>query len=275
MAASGITGTTRLAAVIGWPVSHSRSPQMHNAAYRALGLDWAYVALAVPPDRLAEAMRGLAALGFAGVNVTVPHKRSVAELCHELSAQAGRAGSANTVTVAEGARLIGDTTDGDGMLDAIGDLPAGALVLGAGGAARAAVVALLDRGLEVSVSARLARRAGDLAADLGCRVEPWPPRQGAALVVNATPVGQAGDADQLPIDEALLDAAEVVCDLAYRGDGAETGLIRAARRRDLRAVDGLDVLVGQGARSFRIFTGAEPPIEVMRAAVRDAPPATS
>jgi shikimate dehydrogenase len=264
-----ITAATRLVGVIGWPLSHSRSPQMHNAAFAALELDWEYVALPVAPPRLADALRGLAALGFAGVNVTIPHKQAVAGLCDELSPQADRAGSVNTITVAEDGRLHGDTTDGAGMLDAIATLPAAALVLGAGGAARAAVAALVDHGLDVAVSARREVEATQLAADLGCRVEPWPPRTGAALVVNATPVGQSGDAGELPVDETLLDAAESVCDLAYRGDGAETGLIGAARRRGLRAVDGLDVLVGQGARSFRIFTGVEAPLDVMRAAARD------
>ncbi|MDX6548139.1 MAG: shikimate dehydrogenase [Gaiellales bacterium] len=268
-ASAAIGGSTRLAGVIGWPVSHSRSPQMHNAAYAALGLDWAYVALPVPPERLAEAVRGLPALGFAGVNVTIPHKQQVAGLCHELSPEAERAGSVNTVIISDGARLHGDTTDGAGMLDAIGTPPATALVLGGGGAARAVVAALVDHGLDVAVSARRERAAVELAADLGCRVEPWPPRVAAGLVVNATPVGQSGDGAELPVDERLLEAVEVVCDLVYRADGAETGMIAAARRRGLRAVDGLDVLVGQGARSFRLFTGAEPPLDAMRAAVRD------
>jgi shikimate dehydrogenase len=222
---------------------------------------------------LADALRGLAALGFAGVNVTIPHKQEAAALCDELSAEAGRAGSVNTITVREDGSLHGDTTDGAGMLDAIGRIPDGpVLVLGAGGAARAAVAALVDAGLDVAVSARRDDAARRLAGDLGGRVEPWPPHAGAPLIVNATPVGQSGDAAELPIDEALLDRAEVVCDLAYRGDGAETGVIAAARRRGLGAVDGLDVLVGQGARSFRIFTGVEAPLDVMRAAVRDTPP---
>ncbi len=268
MAADAPTGGTRLAGVIGWPVSHSRSPQMHNAAYRALGMDWVYVPLAVAPGRMADAMRGLPALGFAGVNVTIPHKREAAELCDELTLPARRAGSVNTVTVRDDGSLHGDTTDGAGMLDAIGTLPATALVLGAGGAARAAAAALVDAGLDVAVSARRVEAARGLAEDIGCQVEQWPPRQGAGLLVNATPVGQSGAAGELPVDGALLAAAEVLCDLAYRGDGAETGLIAEGRRREVRSVDGLDVLVGQGARSFRIFTGAEPPLEVMAAAVR-------
>jgi len=187
-----IAGGTRLAGVIGWPVAHSRSPQMHNAAYAALGMDWAYVAMPVEPGRLEAALRGIAALGFAGVNVTIPHKQGVAALCDELSPEARRAGSVNTVLVQPDGRLRGETTDGGGMLDAIGELPAGgALVIGAGGSARAAVVAL-----------------------------------------------------------------------------AGTGLVLAARAAGVRAVDGLDVLVGQGARAFALITGRDAPLGVMRKAVR-------
>jgi shikimate dehydrogenase len=141
-------------------------------------------------------------------------------------------------------------------------------VLGAGGAARAAVAALVEAGVNVAVTARREQAARGLAKDIGCRVEAWPPRQGAALLVNATPVGQSGAAGELPVGVALLDGAEIVCDLAYRGDGAETGLVAEARSRGVRSVDGLDVLVGQGARSFHLFTGAEPPLQVMVAAVR-------
>ena len=264
-----IGGATRLAGVVGWPVAHSRSPQMHNAAYAALGMDWAYVAMPVAPQSLAPALAGLAALGFAGVNVTIPHKGAAAALCHERSDAAERARSVNTVLVGEDGRLRGETTDGDGMLDAIGSLPEGeALVLGAGGAARAAAAALAGAGADVAVAARRPQAAAELAAELGVRAEAWPPRRSPALLVNATPVGQADDAGELPVDPELLGEA-VVCDLAYRGDGAETGLAAAARQRGLRVVDGLDVLVGQGARAFRLLTGCEPPVEVMRAAVRN------
>ncbi len=266
----GIGGGTRLAGVIGWPVEHSRSPQMHNAAYAALGMDWAYVAMPVAPARLEEALRGAAALGFAGLNVTIPHKQATAAICDELSPEARRADSANTVLTLDGGRLRGETTDGQGMLDAIGDLPGpGALVLGAGGAARAAVAALADAGVAVTVSARRREAAERLARELGARRPTGRPETRRELIVNATPLGQAGEADRLPLEAELLDG-RVVCDLAYRGDGAETGLIAAARERGARAVDGLEVLVGQGALAFRLFTGAEPPIEIMRAAVRNA-----
>jgi len=261
-----IRGTTRLAGVIGWPVEHSRSPHMHNAAYAALGLDWAYVPLAVPPDRLADALRGLPALGFAGVNVTIPHKHPVAELCDELSDAARGAGSVNTVVVRDDDRLYGETTDGDGMLDAIGELPPGpAVVLGAGGAARSVVAALRDAGADVAVCAR--RR--EAAEALGVGVIDWPLSEPAALIVNSTPVAQRGDAAELPLDPSALSGTAVVCDLVYRADGTRTGLLAEAERRGARTVDGLAVLVGQGARSFRMFTGVDAPVAVMDAAARD------
>jgi shikimate dehydrogenase len=260
-----IRGTTRLAGVVGWPVEHSRSPQMHNAAYAALGMDWAYVPLAVPPERLADAVRGLAALGFAGVNVTIPHKQAVAGLVDELSDAAREAGSVNTVLVREGGSLRGETTDGDGLLDALGELPGGrAVVLGAGGSARSVVAALRAAGADVAVSARRLEAAGELGVPLVA----WPLREPAGLIVNATPVAQSGDAADLPLDPAALHGTAVVCDLVYRADGARTGLLAEAERRGARTVDGLAVLVGQGARSFRMFTDAEPPVDVMDAAAR-------
>ena len=264
-----IGGATRLAGVIGWPVDHSRSPRMHNSAFAELGMDGAYVALPVAPGRLEPALRGVAALGFAGVNVTIPHKQDAARVCDELSGAAARAGSVNTVLVAGDGSLRGETTDGEGMLDAIGQLPAGgALVLGAGGAARAAAVALRDAGMQVAVAARRDGAAAGLAAELGVEAAAWPPASPPALLVNATPVGQAGPTAELPVSETVLDGVEVVCDLAYRGDGAETGLVGAARGRGIRAVDGLDVLVGQGAIAFRLLTGLPAPLAAMQAAVR-------
>jgi shikimate dehydrogenase len=264
-----IRGTTRLTGVIGWPVAHSRSPQMHNAAFAELGMDWAYVAMPVEPARLDAAVRGLAALGFAGVNVTIPHKQPVSRLCDELSDQARAAGSVNTVLIAEDGSLRGETTDGAGMLHAIGEPPAGeAVVLGAGGSARAAAAALRDAGVAVALAARRPEAANALAQELGVPAVSWPGSSLPALVVNATPVGQSGASDELPVAEPLLGDVEVVCDFAYRADGAETGLIAAARRRGIRSVDGLDVLVGQGAIAFRLFTGREPPVAAMRAAAR-------
>jgi shikimate dehydrogenase len=251
----------RLAAVIGHPVAHSRSPAMHTAAYEALGLDREYVAIDVEPAVLDLFIETLAADGFAGVNVTIPHKQAVIELCDELSDEARRAGSVNTVLVRDGG-LRGETTDGAGLRWALGEVePADALVLGAGGAARAAVTALADAGWRVAVSAR--RREG--AAALGVGVEPWPPRKGARLVVNATPLGQQ-DAGTVPLPAELITPETIVCDLAYRGDLTPTPLVQAAAARGARAVDGLDVLVGQGIVAFELFTGVPAPVDVMRAA---------
>jgi shikimate dehydrogenase len=242
---------------------------MYTAAYRALGLDWEYTAIDVDPSGLAAFVAGLAD-GFAGVNVTIPHKAAVLGLCDELSPAARRCGSVNTVLVRP-AGLRGETTDGPGLLWALGDVePADALVLGAGGAARAAVAALVDTGWSVAVSAR----RPDAAAELGVGVAPWPPQEGARLIVNATPLGQReagtvpGQPGTVPMPVGLITSDTIVCDLAYRGDGAPTPLIAAARERGARAVDGIDVLVGQGIFAFELLTGVPAPVEVMRAAAR-------
>ncbi|MGZ4430852.1 MAG: shikimate dehydrogenase [Gaiellales bacterium] len=265
-----IRGTTRLAGVIGWPVEHSRSPQMHNAAYAALGLDWAYVPLAVPERRLAAAVRGLAALGFAGANVTIPHKQAAAALCDRLSDEARTAGSVNTLLVGTEGNLRGETTDGRGLLAALGDAPTGdAVVIGAGGAARAAAAALAAAGRRVVLIARRPQAAEAVADELGVEAGTWPAEP--AVIVNATPVGQRGSPSVLPLDGERVGPGQVVCDLAYRGDGRTTGLIALAARRGARVVDGLDVLVHQGAIAFELFTGLPAPIDVMRAAARRSP----
>ena len=259
----------RRAGVIGHPIAHSRSPAMHAAAYAELGMDWEYVAIDVPPERLADFVEGVERAGFAGVNVTIPHKLAVIPMCAELGREARAAGSVNTLLVRDGA-IHGHSTDGRGLLWALGGVePADALVLGAGGAARAAVAALLDAGWRVAVSARRA----DAAADLGADVVPWPPPRAAALVVNATPLGQhetpvPGTDVSVPIDTNLLEPGMTVVDLAYRGDGAETPLCTTARERGARVVDGLEVLVGQGIHAFELLTGRAAPVEAMRRGAR-------
>jgi shikimate dehydrogenase len=271
--ADRLRGTTRLAGVIGWPVEHSRSPQMHNAAFDALGMDWAYVALPVAPDRLEAALRGLPALGFAGVNVTIPHKEPVAELCDTVSDEARRAGSVNTVIVGADGGLRGELTDGRGVIDELGEIPRErAVVLGAGGAARAVIVALADAGHSVDICARDATAAAALADELGVGTTPWPLGEPVPLLVNATPVGQRDE--DLPVDEELLSQVAAVCDLAYRGNADATPLIHAARRQGARTVDGIDVLVGQGVHAFRLFTGVDAPVDVMRVAARAEATAT-
>jgi shikimate dehydrogenase len=259
----------RGAAVIGHPVAHSRSPRMQTAGFRAAGLDWPYTAIDVPRDGLDAFLAGLGDSGLAGVNVTIPHKRAVIAACDTLSAEAEAAGSVNTIVVNTEGRLLGHSTDGRGLLWALGERsPADALVLGAGGAARAVVAALGEAGWSVRVSAR----RPDAAAALGTAVEPWPPARLASLVVNATPLGQAGDPGSLPLDPGLLRPGMLVCDLAYRGDGEPTALGREAAGRGADVVDGLEVLLGQGIFAFRLLTGLEAPVEAMRRAVRAQAP---
>jgi shikimate dehydrogenase len=238
-----LTGETRLVGLIGNPVAHSLSPRMQNAAFAARGLDWAYVPLPVHPDRLEAAVRGLVALGFAGANVTIPHKQPVVAHCDELDEQAERASSVNTVVV-RGERVHGSTTDADVLAEVESRE---AVVVGAGGAAAAFRAALERRGTTVRVFSRRGN---------------WPPdASGADLIVHATPVR----------DELLVEPrpGHRVVDLAYRPDGKPTALVTAAREAGCKTiVDGLEVLVRQGAASFERWTGIPAPVDVMRAALR-------
>lgn len=242
-----VRGTTTLVGLLGWPTSHSLSPRIQNAGLVALGLDWAYVPLPTPPEALADAVRGLVATGFAGVNVTIPHKRAVIELCDELDEVAERAGSVNTLVIRDG-RVLGSSTDGLAVTSQIEAHGRRALVLGMGGASKAVAAALEDAGAEVVVRGR--RDAG------------WPPSaEGFDVLVNATPVK-----DELPVAPR---AGMQVVDLAYHPDGRSTALIEAARSLDCHpCVDGLDVLLVQGAASFERWTGEPAPLVAMRAALR-------
>jgi shikimate dehydrogenase len=259
-----------LLGVAGFPVAHSRSPAMHNAALRELGLDWLYVALPLPPELFAETARTLAASGYRGVNVTIPHKQAAHDLADERTPAATAIGAANTLTY-EGGGIEADNTDAAGFLDALGFDPAGlrVLVLGAGGSARAVVWALREAGAgEVSVWNRTGERAHALAVDLGVRHVEHP--HVADLVVNCTSVGldPAVEEEEATAAVALsgVDPPATFCDLVY-GAGP-TPLARWAERGGARVVDGLDVLVRQGARSLERWTGLPAPIEAMRAAAR-------
>jgi shikimate dehydrogenase len=262
----------RLAGVVGFPVRHSRSPAMMNAAFRELGLYWRYLPLPLPPELFAEAVRALPGSGYGGVNVTIPHKLAAHELADERSPAAAAIGAANTLTFADG-RIEADNTDAQGLLDAIGEPVAGkrALVLGAGGAARAAVWALRQAGAaEVSVWNRTPERARSLSAELGARAVERP--EGAELVVNATSVGldpELGEQDTLAaLGLDGIDPPALLVDLPYAEGG--TALSAWAERAGARVVDGLEVLVRQGALSLRSWTGRDAPLEVMRAAARGA-----
>ena len=260
---------TRLVGLIGNPVSGSLSPRMKNAAFAARGLDWAYVPLEVEASRLEAAVAGLLALGFSGANVTIPYKTQTVAFCDELDPFAVRAGSVNTLVVRDG-RVHGSSTDGEAVVSAVEARDARVLLLGAGGAAQAVSVAVLDAGAAELAFAARADSAHAIAARLHALfpsarvrvVETWPPgEESADVVVNCTPVR----------DEPLVRprAEQSVVDLAYRPDGEPTALVAAAREAGCATVvDGLEVLVRQGAASFERWTGIAAPIEVMRAAVR-------
>ena len=244
-----IRGTTTLVGLLGWPTSHSLSPRMQNAGFAALGLDWAYVPLPTPSERLGDAVRGLVAAGFAGANVTIPHKQAVIASCDEVDAVAERAGSVNTLVISDG-RVLGSSTDGLAVTTQLAPDGLRALVLGTGGAAKAVVAALEDAGAEVVARGR--------------RDPDWPPStEGFDVLVNATPLK-----DELVV---VPHAGMQVADLAYRPDGRPTALIAAARDLECHpCVDGLDVLLAQGAASFERWTGDAAPLRAMRDALRGA-----
>jgi shikimate dehydrogenase len=260
--------------VIGWPVAHSRSPAMFAAAFAACGMtDWSYQRLPVAPELFEETVRALGASGFAGANVTIPHKQAALAVADEASEAAGAIGAANTLSLGPHGAIAAENTDAPGLLAAIGEPLAGrsAQVLGAGGSARAAVWALLGAGAsEVSVCNRTHERAQALAAELGARAVTKP--VAADLLVNCTAVGlqrTATDAEtlnQLGLTADQVGSYACVVDLVY---GAHpTPLLAAAKARGARTVEGLDVLVAQGALSFERWTGRKAPREAMREAAR-------
>jgi shikimate dehydrogenase len=268
-------------AVLGHPVSHSRSPAMQNAALEALGLagEWHYEAIDLEPDEFDRRTRALPSEGFVGVNVTIPHKEAALAIADEASDAARQIVAANTLSFADG-RIAADNTDATGLLAA---LPLtrtlrAALVLGAGGSARAVVWALAGRGVAVSVWNRTAERADELVRDLAA-AEGSPAAIGAEgarggdfdLIVNCTAIGMRDEDpfEQLPLDPERFGDELVVVDLVYAG--WESRLVAEARSRGATAVDGLEVLVRQGAESLRIWTGMDPPLDVMREAARSAP----
>jgi shikimate dehydrogenase len=259
---------TRLG-VAGWPVAHSRSPAMHNAALAAVGLErWRYQHLPLPPELFAEAVRALPAVGFAGINVTIPHKEAALALADDATATARAIGAANTLTFGPDGAVHADNTDAPGLIAALGDdRPRTAVVLGAGGSARAVVYALAQIGAAVKVWNRTAERARSLADEFGAEaVQELPP---ADLLVNCTSVGLVDPLrtfKDLPVEVDALGEYACVVDLVYRAGG--TGLLREAKRTGSRAIDGLEILVRQGALSFERWTGRAAPLEIMRRAAR-------
>jgi shikimate dehydrogenase len=283
---------TTLVGVLGWPVEHSRSPAMHNAAFAELGLDWRYEFLPVEPERFEPFVRGLPERGFVGANVTIPHKLRALEVADGATEVAAAVGAVNTLTFRGGA-IEGHNTDVEGFLRAlrerVPEAPASmeALVLGAGGAARAVVYALLKAdAARVTVWNRHPERARSLvealaqhAGQTALEAVPRPDSARMDLLVNATSVGMpASGADtrsgitetdfkELPLSADVWGDRQIVVDLVYRQDG--TPLVRMARARGLRCVDGFDALVHQGSVSFQLWTGHEAPLRAMRRGAED------
>ena len=255
--------------VCGWPVAHSRSPAMHNAALAAVGLrEWRYQLLPIPPELFEETVRALPGAGFRGVNVTIPHKEAALALADTASGAAREIGAANTLTFERDGAIAADNTDAPALLELLGDVSGRtALVLGAGGAARAAVWALLRGGAaDVAIWNRTAARAAELARALGGRAVDRPER--ADIVINCTSVG-LGDDDAtfkaLPLQADSLGAGSCVVDMVYREGG--TRLLEAARTRGADVIDGLEILIAQGAASFERWTGEAAPRQAMWEAV--------
>ena len=271
-------------AVLGHPVAHSRSPAMQNAALAALGLgdEWTYEAIEMPPADFPELTRALPAEGFVGANVTIPHKEAALALAGDASAAATEIGAANTLSFEDG-EIRAENTDAPGLLAALPEPPSGkrALVLGAGGSARAVAWALAGQGAATEIWNRTAERAVELvealsataagAGALGAVSDDQARAGGYDVIVNCTAVGMEGAGDpfaELPLMPKALGEGVVLVDLVYAG--GETALIAEGRRQGATLVEGLEVLVRQGAESLRIWTGKEPPLDVMREAARSA-----
>ena len=261
--------------VCGWPVAHSRSPAMHNAGLQAAGLeDWQYLALPLPPELFAETVRALPAAGFRGVNVTIPHKQAALALASTATDAARAIGAANTLTFERDGAILADNTDAPALIELVRGVldPAGrrALVLGAGGAARAAVWALVQAGAQVELWNRTPSRAEALAAALGARYSADPGQ--AEIVVNATAVGLDPNIDPFkafPLKADTFETGSCVIDMVY--GSAETRFLEAARSRGARVIDGLEMLLAQGVASFERWTGRMAPRTAMREAITTSP----
>lgn len=276
-----LSGTTKIAGIFGWPVAHSRSPRLHGFWLKRHGIDGAYLPFAVQPQDFAVAVRGLRAAGFCGGNVTIPHKLAAFDICDVVDATAQRAGAVNLLVFRE-TGIHGFNTDGLGFianLRAHGVDPAAgpALLLGAGGGARAIAASLQDLGVRVTLTNRTTDRAEALAAQLpGLRTIPWADRSAAiadhALVVNCTSVGMHGDGD-LGLDLSRAPSGMAVADIVYVP--LETPLLAQARAAGLRPVEGLGMLLHQAVPSFAAWFGVTPVVddELRRFVASDLMPA--
>lgn len=272
----GVTGKTKVVGLFGWPVEHSLSPAMHNAAFSALEMDYIYLPFAVPPAELAQAVRGIRAMGLAGVNITIPHKITIMHYLDEIHGSAQKVGAVNTIVNCEG-QLIGYNTDADGFIRSLIEQNTQvrgkqAIILGAGGAARAIIAGLVDAGsTTITVVARTGQKAQELSAYFPSNVVmglDWTDRAVADrlakcdLLINATPLGMTPNVDQMPsLDWNLLNPRAVVCDLVY--NPLITKFLSQAQQRGHKIVTGEGMLAGQGALAFMLWAGQQAPYDIM------------
>ncbi|AEG61328.1 shikimate dehydrogenase [Desulforamulus ruminis] len=279
-----LNGKTKICGLFGFPVEHSFSPAMHNAAFEELGLNWVYVPFCISPDRLKQAMQSITSLGLTGINVTVPHKQAVLPLLDEIHPTAGIIGAVNTIVNDQG-RLVGHNTDGAGFVKSLTDETGfsprgqGVLILGAGGAARAVAVQLALSGAgPLYIANRSPAKAEALARDLqqatGVRAAalPWGrelPQEKVnevGLVVQTTPMGMAPKAEQCPdFPFQAIRTGQVVCDLIY--NPGQTLFLKEAAVRGAVPLNGLGMLLYQGVLAFELWTGKTAPVAVMREAL--------
>jgi shikimate dehydrogenase len=267
-----ITGRTRITGIFGYPVDHTLSPAMQNAAFEALGIDYCYIPMLVHPDNIAEAVRSVRVLNLAGVNITVPHKEKVIPLLDTIDEEALFIGAVNTIVNSEG-RLAGYNTDGRGFMRSLDESGISLqdrkiLVVGAGGAARAVSYYLCRKAGKVFIYGRTGTRADKLAGDLKqvqnnvSAVDNTSDIGEYDIIINATPLGLKEE-DQLPFDTKHLRPEQVVCDLIYK----QTRLLTEATEKGCNTLNGLGMLLWQGALAFELWTGKAPQIEIMRTAL--------
>jgi shikimate dehydrogenase len=270
-----ISGKTKITGIIGWPVEHTLSPAMHNAAFEALSIDYCYLPFPVRPDALEDAIRAVKALNIRGINVTVPHKEHVLAHLDEIDQEAAFIGAVNTIVNSDG-RLIGYNTDGRGFLQSLSENsidPSGKdiLIIGAGGAARAVGYSLVQHANSLALSGRTEIKVRNLVRDLNRinRSVSIPYDLSAAgnyhMIINATPLGLKEN-DPLPLDTSGLKPGQIVYDLVYK----KTRLLDEASRKGCITFDGLGMLLWQGALAFELWTGKRPDIAVMRNALQHA-----
>ncbi len=278
-----ISGQTKVAGIFGYPIGHTYSPKMHNAAFGQLGLDYIYLPFQVAPDKLGQAVESIRALNMAGVNITVPHKQKVIPFLDELTEEAGLLGAVNTILHKDG-RLIGYNTDGRGFVSSL-EADAGIdvcgkniLLIGAGGAAQALGISLATAGAGcISIANRTISKAKELADRLkrayngsdihylGLSGKHLSDVIGQAdIIINCTSIGLKAD-DNPPISTDALHAGQLVCDLIY--NPAKTKLLEQAQLKGASILNGLGMLIYQGAAAFEIWTGKKAPVDTMRHAI--------